>query len=76
MRIPFTIRLRFPGQGSSSQGESGPKTRPKGVADGHQVDIPVLDVLSDAVTKVANFTSDRKCWAKRSSRRIVKYVLH
>ena len=34
--------LRFPGEGSSAQGKSGPKVRPKGVADGQQVDIPVL----------------------------------
>ena len=33
--------LRFPGEGSSSQGKSGPKPRPKGVGDGQQVDIPV-----------------------------------
>ena len=38
----FTIEsLRFPGEGSSSQGKSGPKSRPKGVDDGQQVDIPV-----------------------------------
>ena len=41
VRIPATVCLRFPEAGSSSQGESGPKTRPKGVADGQQVDIPV-----------------------------------
>ena len=34
--------LRFPGEGSSAQGKSGPKARPKGVADGQQVEIPVL----------------------------------
>ena len=34
--------LRFPGEGSSAQGKSGPKSRPKGVADGQQVDNPVL----------------------------------
>ena len=34
--------LRFPGEGSSARGKSGPKARPKGVADGQQVDIPVL----------------------------------
>ena len=34
--------LRFPGEGSSAQGKSGPKARPKGVADGQQVDNPVL----------------------------------
>ena len=32
--------LRFPGEGSSTQGKSGPKPRPKGVDDGQQVDIP------------------------------------
>ena len=34
--------LRFPGEGSSARGKSGPKARPKGVADGQQVDNPVL----------------------------------
>ena len=34
--------LRFPGEGSSARGKSGPKLRPKGVDDGQQVDIPVL----------------------------------
>ena len=33
---------RIPEQGSSSQGKSGPKARPKGVVDGQQVEIPVL----------------------------------
>ena len=38
----FTVEnLRFPGEGSSSQGKSGPKPRPKGVGDGQQVEIPV-----------------------------------
>ena len=32
--------LRFPGEGSSAQGKSGPKSRPKGVDDGQQVDNP------------------------------------
>ena len=45
VRIPTTVCLRVPGEGSSSQGESGPKTRPKGVADGQQVDIPVPAIL-------------------------------
>ena len=34
--------LRIPGEGSSTQGKSGPKARPKGVVDGQQVDNPVL----------------------------------
>ena len=41
VRIPSTVCLRVPGEGSSSQGKSGPKARPKGVVDGQQVYIPV-----------------------------------
>ncbi len=33
--------LRFPEEGSSSQGKSGPKSRPKGVDDGQSVEIPI-----------------------------------
>ena len=42
VRIFIVESLRVPGEGSSSQGKSGPKVRPKGVADGHQVKIPEL----------------------------------
>ena len=41
MRIIPVETLRTPEQGSSPQGKSGPKARPKGVADGQQVYIPV-----------------------------------
>ena len=42
----FTVEnQRFPGEGSSSQGKSGPKPRPRGVGDGQQVEIPVLPSL-------------------------------
>ena len=51
MRIHFAENPRFPGQGSSSQGESGPKARPKGVVDGKRVNIPVPLYLSDGVTE-------------------------
>ena len=37
VRIFAVESLRFPGEGSSAQGKSGPKVRPKGVADGKQV---------------------------------------
>ena len=41
----FTIEsLRFPGEGSSAQGKSGPKSRSKDVDDGQLVDIPVLPI--------------------------------
>ena len=40
VRILAVENLRFPGEGSSAQGKSGPKARPKGVVDGQQVEIP------------------------------------
>ena len=40
VRIHAIESLRFPGEGSSAQGKSGPKERPKGVSDGQQVEIP------------------------------------
>ena len=40
VRIMSAENLRFPEEGSSSQGKSGPKPRPKGVGDGQQVEIP------------------------------------
>ena len=40
VRNPFAESPRFPGPGSSSQGKSEPKARPKGVVDGQQVNIP------------------------------------
>ena len=42
MRILAVESLRFPGEGSSAQGKSGPKERPRGVSDGQQVKIPAL----------------------------------
>ena len=45
--------LRVPEEGSSAQGKSGPKLRPKGVGDGQQVDIPVPPIhrLNDGGTQ-------------------------
>ena len=40
VRICTVENLRFPGGGSSAQGEPGPKARPQGVADGHGVNSP------------------------------------
>ena len=37
--------LRFPGEGQSSQGKSGPKPRANAVGDGQLVDIPVLPYI-------------------------------
>ena len=44
VRILSVENLRFPGEGSSAQGKSGPKARPEGVVDGQQVEIPALYV--------------------------------
>ena len=38
--IIMAENLRFPGQGSSSQGKAGAKARPRGVVDAHTVEIP------------------------------------
>ena len=50
MRIPITIRLRFPGEGSSAQGKSGPKERPKGVSDGQQVEMTANTAYALSIT--------------------------
>ena len=41
VRIFIVESLRFPGEGSSSQGKSGPKPRASAVGDGQLVEIPV-----------------------------------
>ena len=41
VRIFIVENLRFPGEGSSAQGKSGPKPRTIVVGDGQQVEIPV-----------------------------------
>ena len=53
MRIISAESRRVPEEGSSSQGKSGPKPRPKGVGDGQLVEIPVPPIsrLSDGVTQ-------------------------
>ena len=43
VRILPAENLRFPEEGSSAQGKSGPKPRAKAVGDGQQVEIPVLE---------------------------------
>ena len=41
VRILSAENLRFPEEGSSAQGQSGPKPRTKVVGDGQLVEIPV-----------------------------------
>ena len=40
VRIIMVENLRFPEEGSSSQGKPGAKARPRGVVDAHTVKIP------------------------------------
>ena len=41
VRIFTAENLRFPGEGSSAQGKSGPKPRLKSVGDGQSVENPI-----------------------------------
>ena len=41
VRIHPVESLRFPEEGSSAQGQSGPKPRAKAVGDGQSVDNPI-----------------------------------
>ena len=65
VRILSTVRLRFPGEGSSALGKSGPKERPKGVSDGQQVDIPVLEYIVMEGSSRLTKPDDWKCLAKQ-----------
>jgi hypothetical protein len=53
VRIFIVESLRFPGEGSSAQGKSGPKPRTIVVGDGQLVEIPAPpgQRLTDAVTQ-------------------------
>ena len=46
VRILAVESLRFPGEGSSTQGKSGPKPRTIVVGDGQSVNIPILTYTS------------------------------
>ena len=51
MRIPVAGIPRFPGAGSSARGQPDPKARPKGVVDGHGVNIPQPDKFRKGAQK-------------------------
>ena len=66
---PLAENLRFPGEGKSAQGQSGPKPRPKGVGDGCKVNIPMTTfrtLSSDGGTQ----------WAKPRDRLARSVTLH
>ena len=64
MRIQCPENLRFPPEGSSAEGESGPKVRPKGVANGQQVNIPVPLIIDSKGRRRLNWPDDGY-WFKR-----------
>ena len=51
VRIIMAESLRFPEEGSSSQGKPGAKARPKGVVDAQTVDIPLPPKLLSTGTQ-------------------------
>ena len=65
VRIPRTENPRFPEEGSSALGKSGPKARPKGVVDGQQVEIPVPCIIRTVGTQKDNTSRE---WEYRGKR--------
>ena len=66
VRIHAIESLRFPGEGSSAQGKSGPKERPKSVSDGQQVQIPALHMVRTVGTQNQSMGREWKDRYKRS----------
>ena len=64
VKILHAESLRFPGEGKSAQGESGPKARPKGVVDGRQVNIPA-PVLGTSRRTLRGMRAARQSWPSR-----------
>ena len=56
VRIIMVENLRFLEEGSSAQGKSGAKARPKGVVDAQTVDIPLPPKLLSTGTQENNPT--------------------
>ena len=76
VRILAVENLRIPGEGSSAQGKSGPKERPKGVTDGQQVEIPALPKYLKTIddTGVEGNRGRGKTRTERDSeKRVTKY---
>ena len=65
MRIQCPENLRVPPEGSSAEGESGPKVRLKSVVDGQQVNIPVL-IITGIEGRRRLTRPDVGYWFKRS----------
>ena len=57
VRIIMAENLRFPGEGSSAQGKSGAKARPRGVVDAQTVEIPLPPKLLSTGTQEDSLTA-------------------
>ena len=57
VRIIMTENLRFLGEGSSAQGKSGAKARPRGVVDAQTVEIPLPPKLLTTGTQEHSLTA-------------------
>ena len=57
VRIIMAENLRFPEEGSSAQGKSGAKARPRGVVDAQTVEIPLPPKLLSTGTQEDNLTA-------------------
>ena len=68
VRILPAENLRFPEEGSSAQGKSGPKPRAKAVGDGQQVEIPVLRYIRNVGTQKESVSRERKDRCKHRRR--------
>ena len=75
VRIVMAEYLRFPGVGSSSLGQPGAKLRPKGVGDGQQVEIPVLQCNRTVGTQRESGTREWKNRGKRGTGMTGKSVI-
>ena len=56
--IIMAENLRFPGEGSSTQGKSGAKARPEGVVDAQTVEIPLPYELKYTDTSTDSIPGD------------------
>ena len=75
VRIPRTENPRFPEEGSSALGKSGPKARSKDVVDGQQVEIPVLQCNRTVGTQRESGTREWKNRGKRGTGMTGKSVI-
>ena len=68
VRIPRTENPRFPEEGSSALGKSGPKARTRVVVDGQLVEIPVLCMIRTVGTQEDRWTAEREDAAKHKGK--------